>query len=101
MSAALEVEPTLTDHWLTTLRDTVRRAPRLGKRDKIHYPIRLDGEVVLTRAAAGDGEAPTLAAFLGFLSSPDRAPREAPGSPLESSCGRCSLQELPATRCCP
>ena len=44
---------------------SVRRALRLGKRDKIHYTIRPDGEVVLTRAA--DGEDPALAPFLGFL----------------------------------
>lgn len=47
--------------------DTVRRALRLGKRDKIHYTIRPDGEVVLTRAAAGDGNDPALLPLLGFL----------------------------------
>jgi antitoxin PrlF len=47
--------------------ETVRRAPRLGKRDKIHCTIRPDGEVVLTRAAAGDSDDPALAPFLGFL----------------------------------
>jgi antitoxin PrlF len=39
----------------------------LGKRDKIHYTIHPDGEVVLTRAAAGEGNDPALAPFLGFL----------------------------------
>lgn len=47
--------------------DTVRRALRLGNRDKIHYTIRPDGEVVLTRAAAGDGNDPALLPLLGFL----------------------------------
>jgi antitoxin PrlF len=67
MAATLEVESTLTDRYQTTVPETVRRALRLGKRDKIHYTIRPDGEVVLTRATAGDGEDPALAPFLGFL----------------------------------
>jgi antitoxin PrlF len=67
MPAALQVESTLTDRYQTTVPETVRRALRLGKRDKIHYTIRPDGEVVLTRAAAGDGDDPALAPFLGFL----------------------------------
>lgn len=65
MSATLQVESTLTDRYQTTVPETVRRALRLGKRDKIHYTIRPDGEVVLTRAA--DGDDPALAPFLGFL----------------------------------
>jgi antitoxin PrlF len=63
----LQVESTLTDRYQTTVPETVRRVLRLGKRDKIHYTIRPDGEVVLTRATAGDGEDPALAPFLGFL----------------------------------
>jgi len=47
--------------------ETVRRALRLGKRDKIHYTIRPDGEVVLTRAAVGENDDPALAPFLRFL----------------------------------
>jgi antitoxin PrlF len=47
MPAALPVESTLTDGYQTTVPETVRRALRLGKRDKIHYTIRPDGEVVL------------------------------------------------------
>ena len=35
MSAGLEVESTLTDRYQTTVPQTVRRALRLGKRDKI------------------------------------------------------------------
>lgn len=45
----------------------MRRALRLGKRDKIHYTIRPDGEVVLTRAAASEDDDPALAPFLGIL----------------------------------
>lgn len=67
MSAILEVESTLTDRYQTTVPETVRRALRLGKRDKIHYTVRSDGEVVLTRAEPGDESDPALGAFLSFL----------------------------------
>ncbi|MDA8260120.1 MAG: type II toxin-antitoxin system PrlF family antitoxin [Betaproteobacteria bacterium] len=66
MPATLEVESTLTDRYQTTVPETVRRALRLGKRDKIHYSIRPDGEVVLTRALAADDD-PVLGQFLDFL----------------------------------
>jgi antitoxin PrlF len=67
MPATLEVESTLTDRYQTTVPETVRRALRLGKRDKIHYTIRPGGEVVLTRVDAADAEDPVLGQFLGFL----------------------------------
>ncbi len=67
MPATVQVESTLTDRYQTTVPQTVRRALRLGKRDKIHYTIRPDGEVVLTRAASGENSDPALAPFLGFL----------------------------------
>ena len=54
MPSTLEVESTLTDRYQTTLPETVRRALRLGKRDKIHYTIRPDGEVVLKRVVASE-----------------------------------------------
>ncbi|WP_333709308.1 type II toxin-antitoxin system PrlF family antitoxin [Tepidimonas ignava] len=66
MSAILHAESTLTDRYQTTVPEAVRRALRLGKRDKIHYTIRPDGEVVLARAAAGEDD-PALAPFLAFL----------------------------------
>lgn len=47
--------------------EIVRRALRLGKRDKIHYTIRPGGEVVLTRVDASEGDDPVLGQFLGFL----------------------------------
>jgi len=77
MPATLEVESTLTDRYQTTVPETVRRALRLGKRDKIHYTIRPGGEVVLTRAEVSEGDDPVLGQFLGFLardmaSHPDR-----------------------------
>lgn len=64
MPATLEAESTLTDRYQTTVPETVRRALRLGKRDKIHYEIRPGGEVVLTRSEEDD---PVLGQFLGFL----------------------------------
>lgn len=67
MPAPLEVESTLTDRYQTTVPEIVRRALRLGKRDKIHYTIRPSGEVVLTRAEASEGDDPVLGQFLGFL----------------------------------
>jgi len=77
MPATLEVESTLTDRYQTTVPETVRRALRLGKRDKIHYTIRPGGEVVLTRAEASERDDPVLGQFLGFLardiaSNPER-----------------------------
>lgn len=67
MPATLEVESTLTDRYQTTVPETVRRALKLGKRDKIQYTIRPSGEVVLTRAAGSEGDDPVLGQFLGFL----------------------------------
>ncbi len=68
MPATLEVESTLTDRYQTTVPETVRRALQLGKRDKLHYAIRPNGEVVLTRADAVQGNDPVLGQFLAFLS---------------------------------
>ena len=67
MPSTLEAESTLTDRYQTTVPETVRRALRLGKRDKIHYTIRPNGEVVLTRAERDEEADPALGAFLGFL----------------------------------
>lgn len=66
MSATLEAESTLTDRYQTTVPETVRRALHLGKRDKVRYSIRPNGEVVMTRASAA-GEDPVLGHFLDFL----------------------------------
>ncbi len=67
MSTNLEAESTLTDRYQTTVPETVRRALRLGKRDKIHYSIRPGGEVVLSRAQSVEGDDPVLGEFLSFL----------------------------------
>jgi antitoxin PrlF len=68
LTATLEVESTLTDRYQTTVPETVRRALKLGKRDKIHYTIRPGGEVVLSRVEITEEDDPVLARFLGFLS---------------------------------
>ena len=68
MAATLEVESTLTDRYQTTVPETVRRVLRLSKRDKIHYTIRPDGEVVLSRVEITEEDDPVLGRFLDFLS---------------------------------
>ena len=69
MPTVLEVESTLTDRYQTTVPEAVRRTLKLGKRDKLHYTIRANGEVVLTRATGAAGDDPALGAFLGFLAA--------------------------------
>ena len=66
MLTALEAESTLTDRYQTTVPNTVRRALRLGKRDRLHYAIRPTGEVILTRADAVEDD-PALGPFLDLL----------------------------------
>ncbi|MGD0962139.1 MAG: type II toxin-antitoxin system PrlF family antitoxin [Methylomonas sp.] len=61
MSATLEFESTLTDSYQTTIPETVRRALKLGKRDKIHYTIRQDGAVIISRVTSMEGDDPGLA----------------------------------------
>lgn len=63
----LDLESTLTDRYQTTVPETVRRALRLNKRDKIHYSIRPGGEVLLTRAQPAETDDPVLSHFLNFL----------------------------------
>jgi len=65
MSATIELESTLTDRYQTTVPDAVRRALRLGKRDRIRYLVQDNGSVVLQRA--GEDDDPVLGAFLDFL----------------------------------
>ena len=78
MPAILAAESTLTDRYQTTVPESVRRALKLGKRDKIQYEIRASGEVVLTRVTeAKEGGDPVLGTFLAFLAQdiaqhPDR-----------------------------
>lgn len=67
MVSTLEVESTLTDRYQTTVPETVRRALKLGKRDKIHYSILSDSAVLMTRAVCAEDEDPVLRPFLDFL----------------------------------
>jgi len=67
LPATLEAESTLTDRYQTTVPETVRRALRLRKRDKILYVIRPSGEVVLTRVSHAEADDPVLGQVLGFL----------------------------------
>lgn len=92
MPAAFDAESTLTDRYqATTVPEDVRRTLRLGKRDKVHYVIRPDGEVVLTRVERNERADPALGAFLSFLECditvcPPRACRQwTPGSCKASS----------------
>jgi antitoxin PrlF len=65
MPVTLELESTLTDRYQTTVPDGVRRALKLGKRDRIRYLVQSNGSVVLKRA--DDTDDPELGAFLDFL----------------------------------
>ncbi len=67
MAATLEVESTLTDRYQTTVPESIRRALKLEKRDKVRYTLRQNGEVVLTRATSAEGDDPVLEQFLDFL----------------------------------
>jgi antitoxin PrlF len=67
MPATLELESTLTDRYQTTVPDGVRRALKLGKRDRIRYLVQGDGSVILQRAEEADD--PVLGSFLDFLAS--------------------------------
>ena len=67
MPSIIEAESTLTDRYQTTVPETVRRALRLGKRDKLRYIIGPDGDVRLSRADAHEDADPALGRFLSFL----------------------------------
>lgn len=61
-----QAESTLTDRYQTTVPSEVRKALGLGKRDKICYTIKPDGQVIITRADQSE-EDPSLKQFLSFL----------------------------------
>lgn len=67
MPVTIEIDSTLTDRYQTTVPEPVRRALRLGKRDKIRYSIQSDGAVLITRTAPSPDTDPILGSFLGFL----------------------------------
>jgi len=67
MPAILEAQSSLTERYQTTVPESVRRTLKLGKRDKILYTIRPDGDVVLSRAVPAEEQDPVLGQFLDFL----------------------------------
>lgn len=68
MATNLKAESTLTDRYQTTVPEMVRQALNLGKRDKIQYTIRPNGQVVLSRGLkAAEQDDPALGPFLDFL----------------------------------
>lgn len=69
MPATFEIESTVTDRYQTTVPETVRRALKLKKRDKLHYTIRPSGEVLLSRGVDAENSDPALAPFLVFLAN--------------------------------
>ncbi len=67
MAPIIEAESALTDRYQTTVPEPVRRALKLNKRDRLHYTVKPNGEVVLARATAPDADDPALAPFLALL----------------------------------
>jgi antitoxin PrlF len=68
MPVTLEADSSLTDRYQTTVPEPVRRVLKLRKRDRLHYQVRENGEVVLSRAAPADeAEDPALGPFLALL----------------------------------
>ena len=66
--AVLETESTLTDRYQTTVPEPVRQALKLGKRDKVHYSILDNGDVLLRRSNPVEAVDPVMEHFLDFLS---------------------------------
>ncbi|PPD43750.1 MAG: regulator [Methylobacter sp.] len=69
MSTPLQFESTLTDRYQTTIPETVRRALKIGKRDKLQYTLQANGAVLLTRGQETNGDDPVLGDFLQFLAN--------------------------------
>lgn len=65
----VEAESSLTDRYQTTVPEAIRRFLKLGKRDKIHYRVKSNGEVVMERVPAEDAEDPAFGPFLALLAS--------------------------------
>ena len=66
-TAVLEIESSLTDRYQTTVPEPVRQALKLSKRDKVHYSILDNGNVLLSRGQQADSADPVLDHFLNFL----------------------------------
>ncbi|MCK0744894.1 type II toxin-antitoxin system PrlF family antitoxin [Chromohalobacter nigrandesensis] len=67
MNTVIEDDSTLTDRYQTTVPASIRRALKLKRRDRLHYTVRPNGEVVLSRAGDEPSQDPVVAGFLAFL----------------------------------
>lgn len=67
MPLTFEARSTLTARYQTTIPESIRRALRLGKGDRIRYTVRPTGEVVLTRTQSADAADPAHGTLLGLL----------------------------------
>ena len=63
----LKTESILTERYQTTIPEVVRKALHLSKRDKIHYIVQSDGNVMMTRVKKNDD--PIIEEFLNFLAT--------------------------------
>jgi antitoxin PrlF len=64
----MEFEATLTDKYQTTVPGAVRKALRLGKRDRIVFLVDPDtATVTIAKRAAEEERDPVIASFLQFL----------------------------------
>jgi antitoxin PrlF len=61
-----QAESTLTDRYQTTIPDNVRKALGLKKRDKIHYTIHSNGQVIISKVEKPEND-PVLEEFLSFI----------------------------------
>jgi antitoxin PrlF len=67
MAILLSDQSTLTDRYQTTIPASIRRRLNLQARDRIHYQVRDNGEVVLLRAEPEADVDPVISLFLDFL----------------------------------
>ena len=66
MPATLEAVSMLTDRDQNTVPEMGRNRLHLSKRDKVHYAIRPNGEVVLSRAEVSEAETLCWVSFWAF-----------------------------------
>ncbi len=67
MTILLSDQSTLTGRYQTTIPASIRRRLNLQAKDRIHYQVRDNGEVVLLRAEPDCEIDPVISLFLGFL----------------------------------
>lgn len=67
MAILLSDQSTLTGRYQTTIPASIRRRLNLQAKDRIHYQVRDNGEVVLQRAEPDSSNDPVISQFLDFL----------------------------------